>query len=380
MSILGAIIGDVVGSRFEWNNLKSKEFDLFTKECKPTDDSIMTLAIAEAVMDWDHENLEDLSTLATLCMRRWGRLYPNAGYGGTFIRWLNSSTSEPYNSYEKDAIRKNINEKYYPQEFTLDEIWGVDVVCAGYGGTIPCLFDSRPTYNSYGNGAAMRVSPCAYLATSLEEALDMAKAVTEVTHNHPEGIKGAQATTAAIYMALHGSSKEDIRDYIVANYYPLNFTLDQIRKKYKFEVSCQKSVPQAIEAFLESTNFEDAIRNAVSIGGDSDTIAAIAGSIAGAYYDIPEEIIDSVSEFMNESMIATANRFADAVMGETQNTSIDLCNQIESVLDDKLRLTTAVMNVWRMMNATRDYSQYCFLMKVIREHLGKGFFDAMRMK
>lgn len=259
MSILGAIVGDIAGSRFEWHNLKSKEFELFTEACRPTDDSIMTLAIAKAILLWDHKELRDLSALAARSMREWGRQYPNAGYGGSFIRWLHARHCEPY--------------------------------------------------NSWGNGAAMRVSPCAYAADTLEEALAIARAVTEVTHNHPEGIKGAQATTAAVFLSLHGKSKEDIRKHIQENYYPLAFTLDEIRDEYEFDVSCQGSVPQAIEAFLESASFEDAIRNAISVGGDSDTIAAIAGGIAGAYYGIPSQIRRCVIPFLDETQRDILYRF-----------------------------------------------------------------------
>lgn len=257
--MLGAIIGDIVGSRFEHHNVKTKEFELFSRKCRPTDDSVMTLAIAEAILSCEDRDFTRLGEKAVGCMQEWGNRYPRAGYGGTFIHWLQVS-------------------------------------------------DPRP-YNSYGNGAAMRVSPCAYAADTLEEALELAKAVTEVTHNHPEGIKGAQATTAAIFMALHGSSIEEIREHIDQNYYPLNFTLDEIRPAYEFDVTCQGSVPQAIMAFLESASFEDAVRNAVSIGGDSDTIAAIAGSIAGAYYGIPMGIRLLALPFLDEFQLDIVYRF-----------------------------------------------------------------------
>ena len=189
--MLGAIIGDIVGSRFEWDNIKSKEFELFTNECEPTDDSIMTLAVAKAILSCggDYSNLAGRTIT---CMQELGRRHPHAGYGGRFAQWLRRSNPKPY--------------------------------------------------NSYGNGSAMRVSPCAYAADTLEEAETLARAVTEVTHNHPEGIKGALATTAAIFMALHGSSIAEIRDYINQNYYSLNFTLDKICPKYEFDVSCPAPV------------------------------------------------------------------------------------------------------------------------------------------
>ena len=231
--MLGALIGDIAGSKFEWNNIKSKDFELLTYRCHPTDDSNMTLAVAKAILDskgqWDL-----LSENAVQAMQQIGREYPY-GFGHMFNQWVHADDPHPY--------------------------------------------------NSWGNGAAMRVSPCAWAASSMEEAMLLSDAVTQVTHNHPEGMKGARAITAAIFLARQGKSILEIRDYIHQHYYPLDFTLDQIRTTYEFDVSCQGSVPQAIEAFLESTSFEDAIRNAVSIGGDSDTIAAMAGSIAEAFYD-----------------------------------------------------------------------------------------------
>ena len=250
--MLGAIIGDIVGSRFEWHNIKSKEFEFLTYKCSPTDDSIMTLALAQAILV-SKPDYSDLSQNAVECMQRVGRNYPDCGYGGKFRRWMFSSNPQPY--------------------------------------------------NSFGNGAAMRVSPAGFAATSLEEAKVLARKVTEVTHNHPEGLKGAEATAVAIYMARTGSSILEIRDYIDRNYYPMNFTLDGIRKDYRFDVTCQGSVPQALMAFFESTGFEDAIRNAISIGGDSDTIAAICGGIAEAYYGIPSDIRKHALTFLDKRLL-----------------------------------------------------------------------------
>ena len=231
--MLGAIIGDIVGSRFEWNNHRDKDFELFTNGCFPTDDSIMSLAIAKAIIV-SKPDFSDLSDNAVKCMQSIGRNYPDCGYGGRFYGWMFSD-------------------------------------------------DPRP-YNSYGNGSAMRVSAAGFVARSLEEAKLLSKLVTEVTHNHPEGIKGAEATAVAIYMAKTGSSIFEIKDYINENYYPMNFTLDEIRDTYRFNETCQDTIPQALQAFFESSGFEDAIRNAISIGGDSDTLAAICGSVAEAYY------------------------------------------------------------------------------------------------
>ena len=256
--MIGAIIGDVVGSRFEWNNHRSKDFELFTPKCFATDDSIMTLAIGEALMrsrsDWS-----DLDAQAVRCMQAIGRPYPNCGYGGRFQRWIYSDHPHPY--------------------------------------------------KSYGNGAAMRVSACGFVAGSLEEAKALSKAVTKVTHNHPEGLKGAEATTVAIYMARSGSSMAEIREVIDRAYYPMNFTLDEIRPTYRFNETCQGTVPQALMAFFESTGFEDAIRNAISVGGDSDTLAAITGGVAQAYYGVPVELHDQAIEYLNPSLLDVLQRF-----------------------------------------------------------------------
>lgn len=256
--MLGAIIGDTVGSRFEWHNHRSKDFDFLTYKCEPTDDSIMTLAIAKAILKSDGD-VNKLSDLAVRYMQQLGRLYPDAGYGGAFQKWIRSNNPKPY--------------------------------------------------NSFGNGAAMRVSPAGFAARSMNEAKAMSKAVTKVTHNHPEGLKGAEATTVAIFMALHGKSMLEIRDYIDKNYYPMNFTLDGIRDSYQFNETCQDTVPQAMMAFFESTGFEDAIRNAISIGGDSDTLAAITGGIAEAYYGIPSEIRKHELTFLDERLLTILVEF-----------------------------------------------------------------------
>lgn len=256
--MLGAIIGDIVGSRFEWNNHRDKDFELFTNGCFPTDDSIMSLAIAKAIIV-SKPDFSDLSDNAVKCMQSIGRNYPDCGYGGRFYGWMFSD-------------------------------------------------DPRP-YNSYGNGSAMRVSAAGFVARSLEEAKLLSKLVTEVTHNHPEGIKGAEATAVAIYMAKTGSSIFEIKDYINENYYPMNFTLDEIRDTYRFNETCQDTIPQALQAFFESSGFEDAIRNAISIGGDSDTLAAICGSVAEAYYGIPDDIRKQVLTFLDKDLLKLLTLF-----------------------------------------------------------------------
>ena len=256
--MLGAITGDIIGSIYEHNNIKTKKFDLFTDKNRFTDDTVMTFAVAEALMNGGGD--ENFIRF----MKRYGLLYPRAGYGGTFVRWLASDTTEPY--------------------------------------------------NSWGNGSAMRVSSCGWIANldiPIEEGLklteDLAKKSAEVTHNHPEGIKGAQATAVSIFFMRHGKSKnaikeykDKLKDYIKDRFeYDLDFTIDEIRPIYRFDVSCQGSVPPAIVSFLESENFEDAIRNAISIGGDSDTIGAITGSIAEAAYGIPEDIKEKAMSYLD---------------------------------------------------------------------------------
>lgn len=261
--MIGAIIGDIVGSRFEFDNHRSKNFDLFTKDCFVTDDSIMTLAIAKAIMEaanhkkasaqgYDDSFYVRLSHLSVEYMQGIGRRYPYCGYGGMFNSWVFNDDPKPY--------------------------------------------------NSYGNGAAMRVSPVGFAAQSLLEVEESAKYVTEVTHNHEEGIKGAQATAAAIFMAKQGCGKNDIREHIVREYYPLHFTIDEIRPSYRFNETCQETVPQAIVCFLESSSFEDAIRTAISLGGDSDTLAAITGGIAEAHYGVPQDLKEKALTYLDSDL------------------------------------------------------------------------------
>lgn len=252
--MLGAIAGDMIGSRFERNNFKSKDFPLFTAATTFTDDTVMTIAVADALLNG--KDYED-------ALKIWGRRYPLAGYGGTFRLWLMGMVKGPY--------------------------------------------------NSWGNGSAMRVSPVGWLGEDLKEVLAEADASASVTHNHPEGIKGAQAIAASIFLARKGYEKEAIRTYCIATFgYDLHRKLSDIRPNYEFDVSCQGSVPEAIICFLESEDFEDAIRNAISLGGDSDTIAAMAGSIAEAYYGavpggIAEEVMRRLPGDMKELLIQFQN-------------------------------------------------------------------------
>lgn len=258
--MLGAIVGDIVGSRFEFDNYRHKDFELLHKDCFATDDSIMTLAICVALHECKPD-YSDLEKQTVAWMQALGREYPNAGYGGRFAGWLLS-------------------------------------------------FDPQP-YNSWGNGSAMRVSPVAYVAKSMEEVKELSRKVTCVTHNHLEGIKGAEATAVATYMALQGATMEEIRKEMEDNYYLLDFTLDEIRPIYEFNESCQDTVPQALQAFFESTDFEDAIRNAISVGGDSDTLAAITGAVAGAYYGVPKEIAAKAERYLDNMQLKVLQRFEE---------------------------------------------------------------------
>lgn len=239
--MLGAIMGDFIGSRFENQNaiqrlaFKSKDFELVHQDCKLTDDSMQTMAVAKAVFECRND-LSNIHQKAFECMKEFGRKVKYANYSPKFFRWIWSDSTEPL--------------------------------------------------NSFGNGAAMCISPVAYVAKNLEECKHLAREVCSAARNHPEGLKGAECISACIFLAWEHKSKEEIRSFVQKNYYDLNFTLDQIRPDFHFEMTCQYTVPPAIEAFLESTSFEDCIRNAVSIGGDSDTVAAMAGSIAEAFYGL----------------------------------------------------------------------------------------------
>lgn len=256
--MLGALIGDIAGSPYEWSNCKSKDFPLLEPRCRMTDDSVMTAAVASAVLMGDLENLDAFRQNVITEMRRLGNQFPGLGYGPRFERWLKAEDPQPY--------------------------------------------------HSLGNGSAMRVSPVAWAAESLSQCLALAKASAEVTHDHPDGIAGACCVAGAVYLARTGADKEAIRDH-VTRYYPLNFTLDEIREAYQFDVSCAGSVPQAMEAFLEAEDFEDAIRGAVSIGGDSDTIACMAGAVAAAFYGIPRDIREAALPFLEGEVRNIFDRF-----------------------------------------------------------------------
>ena len=238
--MLGAIFGDIVGSVYEFNNTHDPAFPLLTRWSRPTDDSIMTLAVAKALMETAGQDDNVVRTALVRSMQALGRQYPNSGYGGMFRQWLRSADLQPY--------------------------------------------------NSFGNGSAMRVSAVGWLYPTLGATLHAACLTAEVTHNHPEGIKGAQAIAAAVFLARTGADKAMIRSFITRKFgYDLNRILDDIRPGYAFYETCQQSVPEAMIAFLEGTSYEDVIRKAVTLGGDSDTIACMAGAIAEAYYPMPQQ-------------------------------------------------------------------------------------------
>jgi len=258
--MIGAILGDIIGSPYEFdsNNIKTKDFPLFSNESEFTDDSVMTLAVAEALMNGG--TADDFKK----SMKKLGNRYPNAGYGANFIKWLRRPYAKPY--------------------------------------------------GSYGNGSAMRVSPVAWWFDNLDDVLKYAEISAAVTHNHPEGIKGAQATAAAIFMARNGSSKDEIKAYIEDNFgYDLNRTCDEIRPTYKHVESCQETVPEAIIAFLEGQDFEDVIRTAVSLGGDCDTLTAIAGSIAEGFYGVEEDLKEIALSILTDDLSEIYDTFMKSI-------------------------------------------------------------------
>lgn len=264
----GAILGDMIGAPFEFDRSpKVKEFPLFTIESQFTDDSVMTIAVADALMNTLGQDDNAVKAELVRSMQRWGAKYPKAGYGGMFYRWLHKKNPEPY--------------------------------------------------GSFGNGSAMRVSAAGWLCDTLEETRHMACLTAEVTHNHPEGIKGAEAAAAAIFMARTGRSKEEIKAYIIREFgYDLSRTCDEIRPTYRHVETCQQTVPEAITAFLEGTDFEDIIRTAVSLGGDCDTLTCIAGGMAEAFYGIPASFKEECRRRLFPDMLMVCDRFEAAVNGK----------------------------------------------------------------
>ena len=260
----GAILGDIIGSPYEFDRgSKTKDFPLFCKFSEFTDDTVMTIAVADAFLPVQPEMEDDvIRQRVVIKMQKYGHLYPHAGYGGRFRRWLQDRHPQPY--------------------------------------------------NSWGNGSAMRVSSVGWLFGDLETVRRMARLSAEVTHNHPEGIKGAESVASAIFLARTGSTKAEIRAYIEENFrYDLSRTCDEIRPDYYHVESCQETVPEAITAFLEGESFEDVIRTAVSLGGDCDTLTCIAGSIAEAFYGVSEELKAECRKRLPENLWEVLQRFDD---------------------------------------------------------------------
>ena len=263
--MIGAMLGDMIGAPYEFDRGgKTKEFPLFRPDSQFTDDTVMTAAVAEALLDTRGQPDGVVRTALVTSMQRWGNRYPDAGYGGMFRRWLRER-------------------------------------------------DPRP-YGSFGNGSAMRVSAAGWLYGTLEETRHAAALTADVTHDHPEGIKGAEAAASAIFLARTGHSKAEIKAYIIREFgYDLSRTCDEIRPTYRHNETCQKTVPEAITAFLEGNGFEDAIRTAVSLGGDCDTLTCITGGMAEAFYGVPESLIDACRQRLPADMLAVLDRFRLAV-------------------------------------------------------------------
>ena len=263
--MLGAIIGDTVGSRYEWRNHKSKDFELFHRSCRFTDDSACTMAVAETLMkhypiDYSEEGLDLLKKDLAESFIKYVKTYPDVGYGGSFYRW---ATEEG---------------------------------------------DHKP-YNSWGNGSAMRVSAAGWLYGSLERTLEVARWTAEVSHNHPEGIKGAQCTAAVIYLARIGTPKEKIKEYVTNEFgYDLHEGVDELRIRHHHDESCMDSLPKALISFFEGDSYEDVVRNAVSLGGDTDTLGAIARAMAEAMYGIPDEILKKGCEFLTDDLLSVLKK------------------------------------------------------------------------
>ncbi len=259
--MIGAILGDMIGAPYEFDRgNKTKDFPLFVKRSQFTDDSVMTIAVAEALIDSYGKSDDEIKAALVESMQKWGHRYPHAGYGCMFSQWLTTKDPKPY--------------------------------------------------GSYGNGSAMRVAAAGWLHDDIDTTRHIAALTAEVTHNHPEGIKGAEATASAIFLARNGSSKDEIREYIIKEFgYDLSRTCEEIRPAYRHVESCQETVPEAITAFLEGNDFEDVIRTAVSLGGDCDTLTCIAGGIAEAFYGVPDEKSAEGYKRLNADMREVLGKF-----------------------------------------------------------------------
>ena len=324
--MIGAILGDMIGSPYEFDRSpKTKEFPLFSKYSQFTDDSVMTVAVADALLSAMGKTDDEIKAALVESMQKWGQKYPDAGYGGMFYRWLRCKQPEPY--------------------------------------------------GSYGNGSAMRVSAAGWLYDTMEETRHIARLTAEVTHNHPEGIKGAEATASAIFMARKGSNKEDIRAYIIQEFgYDLSRTCDQIRPTYHHVESCQQTVPEAITAFLEGTNFEDVIRTAVSLGGDCDTLTCIACGIAEAFYDVPKEMLLECKKRLPDDMLEVITRFMDCRKSSFHDPFLAGNELIEEAID-RFYMDSCKKNLVGVLEAIRQrmHADGHFMFPVVSSDDGKSF-------
>ena len=260
MKMLGAVVGDIIGSVYERRNTKSTDFELFSDRSRFTDDSVMTLAVAKWLLEDEAHSIRHL----IICMQELGNRYRHAGYGGRFKAWLGADNPQPY--------------------------------------------------NSWGNGSGMRVSAVGLYAKTLDEALALAALTASVSHNHAEGVKGAQAIATSVFLCKQGKSKQEIKEYVEKTFgYHLNRTIGEIRPNYHFDVSCQGSVPEAIIAFLEGNSFEEVIRLAISLGGDSDTIACMAGAIAACVYPIPDAIVEQCGALLTSDLKFINDQFVEFI-------------------------------------------------------------------
>ena len=305
----GAIIGDMVGSPFEFDRgNKSVDFEMFTKKSVFTDDSVMSVAVAEALMEAGKDTtIQKVKWLVINSMQRWGRKYPNAGYGGKFRYWLTEENPKPY--------------------------------------------------GSYGNGSAMRVASVGWLYDTIERTREIARATAEVTHNHPEGVKGAESVASAIYMARTGSSKEEIKEYVQSNFqYDFHRSCDDIRPYYHHVESCQETVPEAFTAFFEGNSFEEVIRLAVSLGGDCDTLTCIAGGIAEAYYGVPDSFIHECEKRLPTDMLQVLKKFNEQRVrtNRTMNDSYLDGNDVIEVAIDMFYQDSAKDNLVKLLEAIRN--------------------------
>ena len=322
--MIGAITSDMIGAPYEFDRgNKTKDFPLFSKGSHFTDDSVMTVAVTEALLDSMGKSDDEIRAALVASMQKWGKRYPNAGYGGMFYRWLREKDPKPY--------------------------------------------------GSYGNGSAMRVSSAGWLFDTIEETRHIARLTAEVTHNHLEGIKGAEATASAIFMARSGSTKAEIREYIIAEFgYDLSRTCDEIRPDYYHVETCQQTVPEAITAFLEGADFEDVIRTAVSLGGDCDTLTCIAGGIAEAYYGIPDEIAEECRKRLPEDMLAVIDRFSEMKKSAKKRPFHDMFLNGNEIIDDainKFHDDGSKENLVALLDAIRErmHQDGHFIFPVIRD-------------